>query len=333
MFLFTTPRTQTGPQQGAAGARGAAVTGATATGAQATVPNGLGPVLMAASQATGTSFDYLTQTAKRESNFDPAAKARNSSATGLFQFIEQTWLGLVKTDGARFGLGAAADAIVRDRNGRYAVEDGATRERILALRENPAVAANLAGVFTQKNRAVLKQATGRDPSAGELYIAHFLGAQGASDLIALATRQPDSAAAASFSDAAAANRSIFYDRQGRARPAREVYAQLMAQHTGQPVVPVDPPVAVAQVAETKPVALGPRAFHGLFNSANGSASGQNARRAWAVVAQQRQNSGQTGFFPRDLTDPGLPEAQPVSGAAATNGNDSAKISRQRSGTT
>ncbi|MCX2722320.1 transglycosylase SLT domain-containing protein [Roseibium salinum] len=41
-----------------------------------------------ASSSTGTSFDYLVKTAARESAFNPTAKARTSSATGLFQFIE-----------------------------------------------------------------------------------------------------------------------------------------------------------------------------------------------------------------------------------------------------
>ena len=47
---------------------------------------------------------FLLKTATRESSLNPDAKAKSSSAAGLFQFIEQTWLGLVKSDGPRLGL-------------------------------------------------------------------------------------------------------------------------------------------------------------------------------------------------------------------------------------
>src|SRR5262245_49637844 len=49
-----------------------------------------------AAQTTGASFDYLLAAAKVESNLNPQSSARSSSATGLFQFIEQTWLGTMR---------------------------------------------------------------------------------------------------------------------------------------------------------------------------------------------------------------------------------------------
>jgi len=67
---------------------------------------------------------------------------------------------------------------------------------------------------------------GRQPSNGELYIAHFLGADGASKLINGAAAQPNASAAAMFPSAAAANHSIFYDPSGRARSISDVYAKL-----------------------------------------------------------------------------------------------------------
>ena len=48
-----------------------------------------------AASETGTDFDYLWRTAKRESGLDPSARASTSSATGLFQFTNQTWLSMV----------------------------------------------------------------------------------------------------------------------------------------------------------------------------------------------------------------------------------------------
>src|ERR1700681_3427589 len=64
-----------------------------------------------AASTSGTSFEYLLATAKMESNFNPTASASTSSARGLYQFIDQTWLGTVKEAGTQLGYGKYADAI------------------------------------------------------------------------------------------------------------------------------------------------------------------------------------------------------------------------------
>src|SRR5579862_6028644 len=76
-----------------------------------------------AAQATGTSFNYLLATAKIESNFDPGMTMQSSSATGLFEFIDQTWLGTLKQAGATYGYGSYANAIQQDASGRWVVPD------------------------------------------------------------------------------------------------------------------------------------------------------------------------------------------------------------------
>ncbi|KPH75556.1 MULTISPECIES: hypothetical protein [Bosea] len=179
---------------------------------------------------TGAGFDYLLKTAQRESSLEPDAKAKTSSATGLFQFIEQTWLSMVKQEGPKQGLSNYADAITESGGGRLTVSDPAAREKILDLRKDPQVAAVMAGAFTQKNREQLAGALGRQPHAGELYMAHVLGARGASDLIRAAANDPTRSAAKDFPEAAAANRGIFFDKTGRARSAQEVYGVLAASH-------------------------------------------------------------------------------------------------------
>src|SRR6185312_16924251 len=90
-----------------------------------------------ASAVTGSDFHYLLGTAMRESHLQPQAKAGASSASGLFQFTEQTWLGMVKEHGPQFGLNSYAAAITKDENGRYRVNDLADRQAILALRNDP----------------------------------------------------------------------------------------------------------------------------------------------------------------------------------------------------
>src|SRR5262249_14385376 len=76
---------------------------------------------------------------------------------------------------------------------------------------------------------ILRRKIGRDPTEGELYIAHFLGAGGASKLINAAAQSPSAKAAQLFPRAAAANRSIFYDKQGNARSVTGVYGLLVTK--------------------------------------------------------------------------------------------------------
>lgn len=184
------------------------------------------------SSATGASFEYLLATAKMESNFNPAAAATTSSARGLFQFIEQTWLGTVKEAGAQFGYGNYADAISRSPSGSYAVSDPAARAAILELRNDPVASSAMAGALTQSNSFRLTGMIGRLPTDSELYMAHFMGVGGAAKLIGKAQENPGASAAALFPHAAAANPSIFYGPSGSPRSVSEVYGVLNARYAG-----------------------------------------------------------------------------------------------------
>jgi hypothetical protein len=183
-----------------------------------------------AAKATGAGFDYLLNTALRESNFNPDAKAKTSSATGLFQFIDQTWLATMKQSGGALGYGKYADAITRTSNNKFVVSDPAMRREIMALRKDPTANALMAGAFANSNAKVLTDRLGRKPSDGELYMAHFLGASGASRFIKAAEARPDAKAANFFPRAAHANASIFYDRHGGAKSLKQVYAGLVSKH-------------------------------------------------------------------------------------------------------
>ncbi|HEV7606504.1 MAG TPA: transglycosylase SLT domain-containing protein [Steroidobacteraceae bacterium] len=183
-----------------------------------------------AASTTGTSFEYLLATAKMESNFNPTASASTSSARGLFQFIDQTWLGTVKEAGAQLGYGNYADAISKSSSGSYSVRDPAARSAILKLRDDPAASSAMAGVLTQSNSFKLTGKIGRRPTDGELYMAHFMGVGGAAKLIANAEDNPQASGARLFPNAAAANRSIFYERGGRARSVSEVYSVLTQRY-------------------------------------------------------------------------------------------------------
>lgn len=194
--------------------------------------------IKSAAGATGASFEYLISAAKIESNLNPKAQASTSSARGLYQFIEQTWLGTVKEAGAAFGFGKYADAISKSSSGRYSVSDSSTRNEILKLRDDPAVNAAMAGVLTQSNSFKLTGMIGRRPTDSELYMAHFMGVSGASKLISSAEDNPRASGPAMFPSAAAANRPIFYNRDGSARSVSQVYSVLTSRYEAAANSPV-----------------------------------------------------------------------------------------------
>ena len=183
-----------------------------------------------AAAATDTDFDYLLAQARVESSLDPAARARTSSAAGLFQFTQGTWLETVQEHGAQHGLGWAADAITTT-GGRAQVSDPAMRQAIMDLRFDPAAASLMAGEFAGDNADYLSGSIGRAPDNTELYLAHFLGAEGARRFITAHDADPSASAAALLPDAAAANRGVFFTG-GAERSLGEVRA-FFADKLGQ----------------------------------------------------------------------------------------------------
>jgi hypothetical protein len=253
-----------------------------------------------AAGTSGTSFEYLLTTAKMESDFNPAASAKTSSAHGLFQFIDQTWLGTVKEAGAQFGYNQYADAITRSSDGSYSVSDPSTRRAILKLRDDPAAASSMAAVLTQSNSFRLTGMIGRRPSDSELYMAHFLGVGGAAKLISNVEESPHASAVRLFPNAAAANRSIFYDHFGRARSVAGVYTVLTQRYASAAASPatrtalasvggVNPPLVLAS-------ALAPGSASPAIDGAAHLAALPDVRTTPVVVASA---SGATNATPTD----------------------------------
>ena len=226
-----------------------------ATGASATSVTG---AIRQAAQKTSTDFNYLLATARIESNLNPSARASSSSAGGLFQFIEQTWLGTVKHAGPALGYGRYADAITMTSSGRFEVQDPGLRQQILSLRSDPSANALMAGAFTKWNGDWLSAKLGRPPTEGELYLAHFLGAAGAGKLITMASNSPQANAAAVFPRAAGANRSIFYNKQGDPRSVAQVYNMMVGRYdVARAQAPVTPAATFAANSVKSAVAVAP----------------------------------------------------------------------------
>lgn len=170
------------------------------------------PAIRAAAAATGADFRALFETARLESGFRPDARARTSSAAGLFQFLDSTWLAMLARHGSRHGIAPQS------------------RAEALALREDPQVAALMAGAFMAENGARLAAALGRAASATDLYLAHFLGPGGAVRFLKALADDPGAPGAALFPAAAKANRGIFF-AGGAARSLGEIHA-LLARRLG-----------------------------------------------------------------------------------------------------
>ena len=176
--------------------------------------------IQTASAQTGVDFSYLLQQANVESSFKANAKAKTSSASGLFQFIESTWIGVVKKYGDKYGLDNLASKI--SDSGR--VSSSRVRQQILELRKDPKIASLMAGEFAADNREYLQKTVGGKIGSTELYMAHFMGAGGASEFLGALSQNPNAKGVALFPEEARANKGVFYTSAGKPRSLAEIYA-------------------------------------------------------------------------------------------------------------
>lgn len=254
--------------------------------------------ILAASSATGVGFDYLMRTAMRESSMDPQAKAKTSSASGLYQFVDQTWLSMIEKNGSKYGLETYVDAIEQKSSGRFKVDDPALKSEILALRHDPEIASLMAGELARENRAALEQHLGRGVSDGEVYAAHFLGTTGAISLLSAAQSDPKASAADLLPAAAKANKSIFYAEDGSARTIAQVVGKVT--HLPEAEMPeailasASTPAAATVKTEAEPIILPvvTAELRGTYEAgpsdavetSGGSSAGGNGQRVYGAMA-------------------------------------------------
>ena len=146
----------------------------------------------------------LMAIADKESSFATEVQAQTSSATGLFQFIEKTWLGVVRDFGPTYGLDKEARSI--DPGPLAAAE----RVRILDLRRDAYFSAVFAAEMLLRDSNRIAKRVGRPLTGGEIYLVHFLGPDGAEKLIARVQAAPEAAASDLLPKPAEANKTIFY---------------------------------------------------------------------------------------------------------------------------
>lgn len=170
-------------------------------------------MIVRAGRVVGADPTLLMAVADKESSFSTAVQAKTSSATGLYQFIEQTWLGVIFEFGRKHGM--VAEAALISRNGRqFVITDANERQRILDLRREPYLSALLAGEMLKRDTLRLEKAMGRHLTGGEIYLIHFLGPDAAQTFIETMEETPGASAAALLPKPAEANRPIFYAQAG-----------------------------------------------------------------------------------------------------------------------
>ena len=108
----------------------------------------------------GSAVDVLVdQIIRVDSGGNASAKNPLSSATGLGQFIESTWLRMMKQY-------------------RPDLASSMSRDALLALRNDPTISKEMVTALAREGESYLR-ARGHDITAGRLYLCHFLGAEGA----------------------------------------------------------------------------------------------------------------------------------------------------------
>jgi hypothetical protein len=237
-----------------------------------------------------------------ESSLRPDAHAADSTASGLFQFVQQTWLGMVKQYGAKFGLSSYANAIQQQPDGQYAVANQADRAAILSLRNDPKISALMAGEYAQQTRTQMQARLGRNVCGGELYAAHFLGAPAACRLIELASHQPNTDAAACFPAAAAANRAVFFHGNGTPKTVGEVYQWALRQ-PGTEYLAARREIGPAATPIRRGTGLAPAQFDGAGQSSS-------AVQSFFAAAQAPSDLSTLGLF-RDVPPLAPLESMPL----------------------
>lgn len=172
----------------------------------------MGNTVMHAADRTGVPEQFLRQLVGKESAGDPNAKASTSSATGATQFLDATWSRELLRVGPKLGF-----------------EGDPYSQEALDLRKDPRWAVMVAAEFAKANAMDMKQALGRDPTHGEVYLAHFMGVSKAIDLIN-AAKDNEPNASALFPKEAKANQNVFHGT------ARDVLKRQTKNFSDEPFV-------------------------------------------------------------------------------------------------
>ncbi|MFN3612652.1 MAG: hypothetical protein ACK4TH_11640, partial [Tepidimonas sp.] len=185
----------------------------------------LSPEVAEALKGRGFAADADARAIKRadaakEPEIDFGQGNPQSSAKGLYQFTEGTWLSLMKDGGTaqRFGLDV----------------EGKSDADILAMRADPRVSTMMAAAYAEQNKIQLQGALGRPVNDADLYLAHFLGASGAVAVLSAQRSAPDTLAKDVVPNAAEKNKAVFYDKDDVPLTVSQMYSRVAVQFNTVP---------------------------------------------------------------------------------------------------
>lgn len=155
-------------------------------------------LILATAKMTGVDPSLLMMMCAVESDFKITARPGTSNAAGLYQFVPDTWRGMLKQYGAKYGIDPNASPM------------------------DPRANALMGAEYVKENYRHLARKLGRTPTENDIYLAHFLGPGGSVQVL---KGNPNDIAARLNPDAAKSNPTIFYDN-GRPRTVRELVAKV-----------------------------------------------------------------------------------------------------------
>ncbi len=183
-----------------------------------------------ASLQTGVDFELLVIKAMMESSLGRNNIASGSSARGAFQYIETTWLNLMKRYGDKIGYHDLADSIVPDKNNPnyFTVADSVTKNKILNLRFDPYISALLKSYqIKEEGRKIRRFNHTNRVGITDHYIVHMLGINLSKIFFTLKNRKSKVPLAyiknGDMDKAIKTNRFFFYSKDGRALTAAQSY--------------------------------------------------------------------------------------------------------------
>lgn len=161
-------------------------------------------LFMEAAKMTGVDPRILVNIAAVESGFDPSARPWDekqrkylSSAKGFFQFIDKTWRGMINNYGKKYGIAPGTSAM------------------------DPRANVLMGAELIKENMRNLRKRIGRNLTATDVYMAHFLGEDVAGKFLKM---DPNTPAATVMRDEASSNPHVYYDSNKRMRTAGEIYS-------------------------------------------------------------------------------------------------------------
>jgi hypothetical protein len=198
---------------------------------RAAVPGPVADAINNATTRTGISASYLAGLFNKEYGAGlyaaQGAGSGNlegtSSAVGIAQFTKGTAVRLAKSNNGFYARVLGIDIA------------GKSDDEIHAMFKDPKVAMTGAALLARENANQMQRDLGRPVSDGEMYLAHFLGAGGATTLIRAVQADPNQLAATIMPQAAAANKGIFFDKEtGRGLTVAQLYSRVTSSFMGGP---------------------------------------------------------------------------------------------------